>query len=46
METRKDDPELKMVASDLYGHRGLWLKETPYRPKNTRKLKKVKPNCR
>ena len=37
-----------MVASDLHGHRGLWLKETPYRPKKTRKLKKVKPNktCR
>ena len=24
-----------MVASDLHGHRGLWLKETPYRPKKT-----------
>ena len=25
----QDDPELKMIASNLYWHRELWLKETP-----------------
>ena len=29
-----------MVASDLYGQRGLWLKETPYRPKKNKKAEK------
>ena len=29
-----------MVASDLHGHRGLWLKETPYRPKKNMKAEK------
>ena len=23
---RKDDPELEIIASNLYGHIGLWLK--------------------